>query len=150
MRPNKKHEFWVTNIHQKKDISLGDLRLTIRKGETRNLLDARHYTYTLEQLENSADSGSIYAKSRWIKIRNLPPRYPVQPGRYTLSQKGRWSVARPHKDIEAPKFEELDFDDAEKHLKEVEEKFAADDADIVHNDNAPALVVDKTKYNKGG
>ena len=137
-----RHEFWVTNIHPKKDISLGDLRLTIRKGESRNLLDSRHYTYTLDQLEESVKTGSIKKRSRWIKVRNLPPRYPVKPGRYQLAENGRFGKLRYKIEIEEKDFKELHVD-----KKELQEQFAADDADIVHNDNAPALSVDE-QYKK--
>jgi len=133
-------EFWVTNIARDRDVSLGDLRLTIRVGETRNLLDSRHYTYTLEQLQKSAESGSIKAKSQWIKVRDLPPKRAVRIGRYDLSKAARYAGPLRNKiDVEAPKFEELDFLDD----KSVQEKFAADDAEIVHNDIQPALAVDK-------
>lgn len=139
VRKINKHEFWITNISQTKDISLSDLCLTIRCGESRNLLDSKHYSYTLEQLEQSAKSGSIKSRSKFIKVRNIPPRDVIKPGSYEIA-KNRIVMPPRHKvDIEVPKYEELDFFED----KDLEERFAADDADIVHNDNAPALAVDE-------
>lgn len=139
-----KHEFWITNISRNKDISLGDLRLTIRKGESRNLLDSKHYSYTLDELEKSAESGSIKIKSKFIKVRNLPPLYAVNPGKYQIAKQFRISKARNFNvDVTKPKFEELDFEN-EQDLDLVVE----DEADIIHNDNVPILAVDKQYSDK--
>jgi hypothetical protein len=138
-----KHEFWITNISRERDISLRDLGLTIRKGESRNLLDSKHYNYSLDQLEKSASSGSIFAKSTYIKVRNVPPREAVSPGRY-ISKNGRFVKEQPRMSVKIvePKFEELDFDS-----KMNTEKFAAEEANIAADDHAPALAVDKRYVN---
>jgi len=119
---NKLHEFWVTNISNK-DIMLGDLRITIRRGESKNLLNS-HLIYSLAQLEQSANNGSIKFKSNNIKIRNVPPQVPVAPGIYT-AQNGRYSKGlRSNVEIVEKKFEELDID-----IKTEEEIFAAQEAE---------------------
>ena len=56
-----KKEFWITNI-SKTNISLSDLSLTINAFATVNLLDARHYYFTEEQINESLTSGSLYRK----------------------------------------------------------------------------------------
>lgn len=64
--------FWVTNIC-KRNVSLADLNLTIKAFTSVNLLDKRHYSYTLDQLNKSHESGSLFAKSSMIKKREIPP-----------------------------------------------------------------------------
>lgn len=68
-----KKDFWITNI-SKMNVCLRDLALTVKAKSHANLLDSQHYKYTLEQLEKSAESGSIFAKRDKIKVRKvLPP-----------------------------------------------------------------------------
>lgn len=64
--------FWVTNISSR-NVTLSDLALNIRAFSTVNLMDKKHYKYTLEQLTKSEESGSIFAKSDRIKVRKIPP-----------------------------------------------------------------------------
>ena len=121
---------------------MSDLRLTIRKGESRNLLDSRHYSYSLEAVQKSAESGSIHAKSNVIKVREVRPQPVMKSGIY-VAKYGRLSPGLRHKvEIVIPMYEELDVD-----IKEVQEKFAAAEADIVEDDIKPALPVD-IKYSK--
>ena len=78
---NKIPGFWVTNI-SKYDVSLSDLKLNIRHGTRKNLLDSKHFSYTLEQLEKSRDSGSLYAKRDKIKVSFIEPQHVVKSGVY--------------------------------------------------------------------
>lgn len=64
--------FWLTNI-SKRNVSLADLNLTIKSFSSVNLLDKRHYAYTLEQLEKSVSSGSVFKKRDKIVVRILAP-----------------------------------------------------------------------------
>lgn len=64
--------FWVTNTSNR-NVSLADLNLTIRALTSVNLLDSRHYQYTLEQLQKSVDSGSLAAKRDKIVVRKNAP-----------------------------------------------------------------------------
>lgn len=64
--------FWVTNISSR-NVTLSDLALNIRAFSTVNLMDKKHYNYTLDQLTKSKESGSLLAKSDKIKVRNIPP-----------------------------------------------------------------------------
>lgn len=65
-------EFWVTNI-SKLNVSLGDLRFSIPAGKSFNLLDSKHFHYTLEQLQKSAESGSLFKKRDKIILRKNSP-----------------------------------------------------------------------------
>ena len=69
-----KKDFWITNI-SKMNVCLRDLAITIKANSHANLLDSKHYKYTLEQLEKSAESGSIFRKSDKIKVRKVLPLY---------------------------------------------------------------------------
>lgn len=67
-----KASFWVTNI-SKMNVSLADLNLTIKSYTMVNLLDMKHYDYSLEQLTKSATSGSLHKKRDKIVVRKLAP-----------------------------------------------------------------------------
>lgn len=69
---NNKPEFWVTNISSM-NVSLTDLNLTIKAFVSVNLLDSRHYKYSLSELQLSAASGSIYKKRDKLVIRKNAP-----------------------------------------------------------------------------
>ena len=64
--------FWVTNFSNR-NVSLADLALTIPAFSTVNLLDKKHYYYTLEQLQKSQSSGSLFNKRDKIKMRYTAP-----------------------------------------------------------------------------
>lgn len=65
--------FWLTNIC-KRNVSLADLNLTIKAFTSVNLLDEKHYSYTMEQLNKSYEKGSLFAKRDIIKKRGIPPQ----------------------------------------------------------------------------
>ncbi len=69
---NEKPAFWVVNI-SKRNVCLSDLALTIPRGESWNLLDAGHFTYTYEELLASLRTGSLFKKRHIIKIGKGPP-----------------------------------------------------------------------------
>lgn len=134
---NKKieHCFWITNI-TKNDINIGDLRTTVKAYQSVNLLDSRHYSFTLEQLEESAKNGSLFKRGNVIKIRNVPPVVPVKPGPHLYKGTHTLRINRPIVSVEVPKYEELDFSD---------EKYAAEDLDAALDDNKPAISLKKSK-----
>ncbi len=68
----KKSYFWLTNT-SKYNVSLADLNLTIKAFSSINLLNSKHYSYTIEQLEKSAKSGSIFKKRKILSVRKVPP-----------------------------------------------------------------------------
>ncbi len=63
--------FWVTNISNK-NVMLSDLYISIKANSSVNLLSKHHY-FTLEQLEKSHASGSLYKKRDKIVKRKVPP-----------------------------------------------------------------------------
>jgi hypothetical protein len=67
-----KPTFWITNTCSR-NVSLADLDLTIKAYTSVNLLDTKHYNFTLEQLQKSLASGSIFNKRNRIVLRNIPP-----------------------------------------------------------------------------
>lgn len=68
-----KKEFWVSNISNM-NVTLADLALNIRARSSVNLLDNKHYKYTLEQLQASAEKGSLFKKRDKIYVRKLAPK----------------------------------------------------------------------------
>lgn len=72
MEKPEKESYWIVNV-SKTDISLHDLNLTIRSMTSINLLDKRHYSLTLEQIETSLIKGSLYKKRNKVFKRKSPP-----------------------------------------------------------------------------
>ena len=68
-----KPSFWITNTSPF-NVTLSDLAVNIKARSTVNLMDDRHYNYTLEQLQKSTASGSIFKKRDKIAVRHLPPQ----------------------------------------------------------------------------
>lgn len=131
-----------------KDVSLADLRLTIRAHQSRNLLDAKHYKYTYEQLLESAKSGSIFKKSSYIKVRDAKPQVPVKPGVYVAKGTRLQGTLRSNVQVIYPKFADLDSPEVDDKQKMIDEAFALEQADAAaYDDHRPALTVDK-KYNE--
>lgn len=64
--------FWVTNI-SKRNVSLADLNVTIKALSSVNLLDDKHYHYTLDQLQKSATTGSLFKKRHFLSVRKVEP-----------------------------------------------------------------------------
>ncbi len=69
----KKREitFWVRNV-SKMNVCLSDLRLTIPAKSNMNLL-SKHFSYSLDQLLLSLQSGSLFKKRDKIVLRKFPP-----------------------------------------------------------------------------
>jgi len=73
--PSTKRAFWVTNMSPM-NVTLADLALNIRAFSTVNLLDDKHYKYTIEQLLKSKESGSLFKKRDRIVVRDVAPPDP--------------------------------------------------------------------------
>lgn len=115
-------EFWVTNLSNR-DVSLADLNLTIRAFTSVNLL-GRRYHYTLEQLEKSVASGSIFKKRDKIVKRLVPPQF-IKMNVVDMSDANMPSRERSVLDVKEEKYEELMVSD---------EDFAKENADLVDID----------------
>lgn len=115
-------DFWITNI-SKMNVCLRDLNLTVKARSSINLMDLKHYRYTLEQLQKSAESGSLYRKSDKIKVCNVAPTFRSK--RIQLSKEPLARVNNPlfsTATVVEEKFEELLDNDIE---------MASDIADII-------------------
>lgn len=64
--------FWLTNISNR-NVSLTDLNLTVKAYNSINLMDKKHYKYTLDQLHASSMSGSIFKKRDKLVVRKVAP-----------------------------------------------------------------------------
>ncbi len=123
--------FWLTNISNR-NISLTDLNLTIKAYSSINLLDKKHYQYTLEQLENSARSGSVFKKSGKVVVRKMAPKV-IHPNMPFDMETYIPSRERSLYNIKEEKYEELTLSD---------EDFAKESADIAQIDN-PSINIKK-------
>jgi hypothetical protein len=114
-----KISFWVTNISNR-NVSLADLNVTIKAFSSVNLMDTKHYQYTLKQLEKSAKNGSLYKKKHFISVRKIEPiilkiDIPLLKETYLTSRE------RSVLEIREENYEELALSD---------EQFAAENSDL--------------------
>ena len=119
--------FWVSNISNR-NVTLSDLALNVPAFRTVNLLDKKHYKYTLEQLEKSRDSGSIYAKRDKIRVRQVAPEV-IQPNVPFLKETYIPSRKRSILEIKEQHYEELEVDQ-----KKQEEDYANENAEYAQMD----------------
>lgn len=123
--------FWVTNMSPM-NVTLADLALNIKAFSTINLLDKRHYRYTMEQLVKSKESGSLFKKRDKIAVRDVPPPRPDKE-KVPFAQssffpdRGR-SLYR----IDETEYEELQVSDEDQ--KKQDELYAKENADLAEID----------------
>lgn len=129
MKPTQP-EFWITNISNR-NVSLADLNLTIKAFSSINLLDTKHYSYTVEQLRTSEAIGSIHAKRNKIVVRNVAPEL-IKMNMPVLAETYIPSRERSVYSIKDEKYEELEMSD---------EDFAKENADIVDLDSIKPVFV---------
>lgn len=135
-KPNAGRSYWVSNLTQR-DIGLSDLRVTIPAYRTVNLLDEKHYHLTIEQLEASAASGSIFKRKGLISVRDVPPPQPIKTVIQAFKGPALRRVERSIIQVEVPVYEELQFS------AESDEKFAAENLDVAEEVNQPILTPKK-------
>jgi hypothetical protein len=103
--------FWVTNVSNR-NVTLSDLALNIPAYRIVNLMDTRHYSYTLEQLQKSAASGSLFKKRDKIILRQTAPV--IHPETKAIDRETpRPSQERSILEIKEEKYEELAITDEE-------------------------------------
>lgn len=142
MRPKQEEELWITNVNRFQDISIGDLGITIRRGNSLNLFAKKKnglslYNLTRKQIEDSIKSGSIFKKGNHIKIRLVAPSVFIN--RIEVAKTFDTSSIRTTRkapEIENPEFPDLDVDEGSA------EDFAAENAEMDASDRAPVLPVD--------
>jgi hypothetical protein len=130
-KPQNKQSFWITNISQN-NVSIGDLGLHIYAMRSINLLDARHYSLTLEQIQKSAESGSLFQKRDKVVIRKVIPEAASEISPPIQTDAMFPTRQRSLVDVEKITYEELDIKD---------EDFAEENADTAELDHIG-------KYNK--
>ena len=121
--------FWLTNISSM-NVSLSDLNLTVKAYSSINLLDTRHYQYTLEQLQKSAASGSIFKKRNKLVVRKIAPEI-LKANVPLMRETFIPTRERSTLSIKEEKYEELNVSD---------EEFAKENADTAELDNKPLIV----------
>ncbi len=120
--------FWLTNFSPM-NVSLADLNLTVKAYTSVNLLDAKHYQYTIDQLKKSAESGSIFKKRDKLIVRKIAPevlKANVPLTRETFIPNRERSLLS----IKEENYEELNVSD---------EEFAKENADTAEADTQPMI-----------
>lgn len=136
----KEEELWISNISRTKDICIGDLRITLKIGQSINLLAKGRtgrpcYNFTRKQIDDSIKSGSIF-QNGMIRVREVPPV--IFNHRLDLSQ----NVDRKNRlKRKATEIENLEFPDLEVEDGSIEE-YAVETADMDFQDRQPILAVD--------
>lgn len=138
-KPSEQH-FWVTN-YSNRNVSLADLALTIPAFRTVNLMDTKHYQYTLEQLQKSAESGSLHMKRDKIFVRpvhlsEVPESTYIDLLAVEDKVKFKREASIPSRErstlvIKEEKYDELNITD---------EEFASENADTANMDAQPLVV----------
>lgn len=110
---NKEAEFWVSNVSDR-NVTVRDLAMSIKARSNVNLLDSRHYSFTLEQLQESQKSGSLFAKRHFLKVREVPPPEPLKLNS-NISKLPLFIADRLYSRlvIEEPKYEELEVSETD-------------------------------------
>ncbi len=128
MNIKQKYQFWITNFSNM-NVSLADLNITLKPFSSVNLLDKKHYQYTLQQLEVSASQGSIAKKKEKISVRKHCPI--INKDNVLVHISHMPSRERSIFNIKEEKYEELTISD---------EEFAKDNADTADMDTKPLLM----------
>jgi hypothetical protein len=127
-----KQDFWVTNISDR-NVSLADLNLTIKAYTSVNLLDSKHYYYTLEQVIKSVQIGSISKKQDKIVVRKNAPEIVKNSIQFDMNSVIP-SRERSVLNIKEERYEELNISD---------EQFAEESAEIADLDTKPLIIKEK-------
>jgi hypothetical protein len=110
--------FWVTSMCNR-NISLADLNVTIPAFRSVNLLDKRHYSYTLEQLQKSKENGSLFHKRNIVSVRQVAPAL-IKNDIPFLPESSFPSRERSVLVIKEEHYEELDLSDKDQKKKDEE------------------------------
>lgn len=132
-----KQAFWVTNLSPR-NVTLADLALNIKAFSTVNLLDGKHYKYTLEQLQKSEESGSIFNKRDKIKVRKVAPPDPEKTKTPIVYGAIIPDRMRSLFTIEEEEYDELKV--SEEDQKKQDEIFAKENADLAEIDIQRSII----------
>jgi len=128
MNVKQTDQFWITNTSNM-NVSLADLNITLKPFSSVNLLDKRHYQYTLQQLKMSASQGSIAKKKEKISVRKFCPV--TNKDGMLIHISSMPSRGRSVFNIKEEKYEELAVSD---------EEFAKDNAETADMDTKPLIM----------
>jgi len=127
---SKDKDFWVTNISNR-DIALHDLGVVVRAKTSINLLNSRHYNLTLEQLEKSLATGSLFSRRHAVIKRKSPPTLNSTSFKIAIDRDAIIpDRTRSIYEIKQENYEELIVSD---------EQFAEENAETVEMDKQPPI-----------
>ena len=135
-------EFWVTNASPM-NVTLSDLALNIRAFSTVNLLNKKHYKYTLEQLVKSKENGSIFKKRDKILVRDLAPPNVEKERLPFLKETLIPSRGRSILTINEVEYDELKVSDEKEMQKKLDEDYAKENADLAEADTQRIVISKK-------
>jgi hypothetical protein len=136
MQKQPPKSFWITNI-TKMNVGLYDLNFTIPPYSSVNLLDSHHFSFTIEEIQKSATSGSIYKKRDKIVVREKPPI--INKKNLVIVHSSFPSKERSLYSIKQEKYEELEISDAE---------YAEQNADFADLDQKSLKIEDNNESTK--
>jgi hypothetical protein len=142
MKTPPKPEFWVTNASDR-NVTLADLAINIKAFRTVNLLDKKHYDFTLEQLIKSRESGSIFKKRDKILVRDLPPPAIDKERIPFLRESAIPSRGRSILSIEQVEYDELKISDDLSMQKKLDEDYARENAELADADTQKLVISHK-------
>lgn len=141
MKTLLKQEFWVTNTSPR-NVTLADLALNIKAFSTVNLMDKKHYNYTLDQLLKSQSEGSLFHKRDRIVVRKLaPPAKSQSPGQNQLPIQRDAIIPDRQRSLyklNQTEYEELKVTDEDR--KKQDELYAQENADLAELDEQRSVV----------
>ena len=123
-----------------RNVTLADLAINIRAFSTVNLLDKKHYSLTLEQLNKSRESGSLFNKRDKILVRHLPPPK-VEKDKLPLLQDAKIpDRGRSIMTIVEVEYDELKMATDKENQKLLDEEYARENADLAEADTQKTIV----------
>ena len=125
--------FWISNISPM-NITLADLAINIRAFTTVNLMDKKHYSYTMERLVKSQKSGSIFNKRDRIIVRSSAPivvKEDMPFNRDAAMPSRERSILR----IKKVEYDELKVSEDKEMRKKLDEEFARESAELESSDD---------------
>lgn len=100
-------EWWVINISQM-NVCLSDLGITIPAGRSWNLLDAKHFSFNIDELEKSKKDGSLFKKRDKIRIgkthQQIPEKKRIELSSQPIQTRNRSAIK-----IDNPNYEDSDW-----------------------------------------
>jgi len=100
-------EWWIINVSDM-NVCLADLGITVPAGRGWNLLDLKHFTFDVDDLEKSRAKGSIYKKRDKIKV-GITHQQIAPPNKKELSQQPIQTRKRSAVKINDPDYEDGDW-----------------------------------------